>query len=358
MQTNGRILVVQPELYATTIGVFEHERLLYKQTIQHNEEELSKFTRIMDQVAYRKQTLLHQLDLDGINISKFSAVCGRGGLLQPITGGTYAINDKMLYDLKTASYGEHVSNLGAVIADGIAKGLNIPAYIVDPPVVDEMQSIARISGIPEIERKSIFHALNHRQAGRLASKRLGKNYNELNLIVIHIARGITIGAHKKGKIIDVTNGLEGEGPFTVDRSGGIPIGRFLRYGIDKFDQIEDWEQKLIKQSGLKGYLHTEDPKVIQLNLLKKDPWTMEIMQALAYQIAKEIGSMSTVLHGEVDGIVFTGNVEDDDFVMKEVITRINWIADVMVFPGNNELEAMNEGVLQVIRGEIPVKAYP
>ncbi|MBT2598381.1 MULTISPECIES: butyrate kinase [unclassified Oceanobacillus] len=358
MQTNRRILVIQPELYATTIGVFENERLLYEQTIHHSEEELNKFTRIMDQVSHRKHTLLHQLDLDGINISKFSAVCGRGGLLQPITGGTYAINEKMLYDLKTASFGEHVSNLGAVIADSIAKGLNIPAYIVDPPVVDEMQPIARISGIPEIERKSIFHALNHRQAGRLASKRLGKTYNELNLIVIHIARGITIGAHRNGKIIDVTNGLEGEGPFTIDRCGGIPIGRILQYGIEKSDQIEDWEQKLIKQAGLKAYLHTEDPKVIELNLLKEDPWTIEVMQALAYQIAKEIGSMSTVLNGEIDGIVFTGNVEEDDFVMKEVITRINWIADIMVFPGNNELEAMNEGVLQVVRGEVPVKTYP
>ncbi|MFS0751495.1 butyrate kinase [Oceanobacillus sp. 1P07AA] len=358
MQTNERILVIQPELYATTIGVFEKERLLYEQKIHHSEEELNNLSRMMDQVPYRKQSLLHQLDMDGINISKFRAICGRGGLLQPITGGTYAVNDQMLYDLKTASFGEHISNLGAVIADNIAKGLNIPAYIVDPPVVDEMQSIARISGIPEIERKSIFHALNHRQAGRLASKRLGKTYNELNLIVIHIARGITIGAHRYGKIIDVTNGLDGEGPFTIDRCGGIPIGRFLRYGLDKNDRIDDWEQKLIKSAGLKAYLHTEDPKVIHSNLLKEDPWTIEVMQALAYQIAKEIGSMSTVLNGEIDGIVFTGNVEEDDFVMKEVITRINWIADVMVFPGNNELEAMNEGVLQVIRGEAPVKIYP
>ncbi|GIO21854.1 butyrate kinase [Oceanobacillus sp. J11TS1] len=358
MGQNGRVLVIYPDLYTTTIGMFEGNHHLYQQTIAHDEEELSRFDQLIDQVAYRKQAIFEQLDMDGMNTSRLISICGRGGLLRPISGGTYKVNDAMLYDLKTNAYGEHVSNLGAVLAYEIAENLNLQAYIVDPPVVDEMQQIAKYTGIPEIERTSIFHSLNHRHAGRIAAKQIGNSYTSLNLISIHLARGITIASHCAGKIIDVTNGVDGEGPFTIDRSGSIPLKGFLTYISEHYSMKEDFLWSHVQQDGgIKAYLHTEDPLVIQSRLMKGDQLTKEVIEAQAYQIAKEIGAMSTALRGEVDGIVFTGKIKENDFVIDAVIPRINWIADVMVFPGKNDLEAMNEGVLEILNHPEDVKIY-
>ncbi|MFD1413939.1 butyrate kinase [Oceanobacillus jeddahense] len=358
MNQRARILVIYPDLYITTIGVFEGNHLLYQQKIKHDEEELQHFVQLIDQVPYRKQAIFEQLDLDGMNTSRFISVCGRGGLLRPISGGAYKVNDAMLYDLKTNAYGEHVSNLGAILAYEIADNLNITAYIVDPPVVDEMQKIAKYTGIPEIERASIFHSLNHRHAGRIAAKQIGSAYHSLKLISIHIARGITIASHHTGKIIDVTNGVDGEGPFTIDRSGSIPLKGFLSYLTEQYSAEEDFLWNHVQQDGgIKAYLHTEDPTIIRSRLMKEDQHTKEVIEAQAYQIAKEIGAMGTVLHGEVDGIVFTGKINENDFVIDAVIPRINWIADVMVFPGKNDLEAMNEGVLEILNNSHEVKTY-
>jgi len=354
----GRILVIYPDLYFTTIGVFEGNHLLYQQKISHNEDELHRFEQLMEQVSYRKQAIFEQLDLDGMNTSRFISVCGRGGLLRPISGGTYKVNHAMLYDLKTNAYGEHVSNLGAVLAYEIAENLNIQAYIVDPPVVDELQAIAKYTGIPEIERASIFHSLNHRHAGRIAAKQIGAAYHSLKLISIHIARGITIASHHTGKIIDVTNGVDGEGPFTIDRSGSVPLKGFLTYIFEQYTPDEGFLWNHVQQDGgIKAYLHTEDPSIIRSRLMKDDQHTKEVIEAQAYQIAKEIGAMSTVLHGEVDGIVFTGKINENDFVIDAIIPRVNWIADVMVFPGKNDLEAMNEGVLEVLNNTQKEKIY-
>lgn len=358
MSQSGRVLVIYPDMYITTIGVFEGNHHLYQQTIIHDEDELNHFDQLNDQVVYRKQAIFEQLDLDGMNTSRFISVCGRGGILRPIRGGTYQVNDAMLYDLKTNAYGEHVSNLGAILAYDIAENLNIQAYIVDPPVVDEMQKIAKYTGIPKIERASIFHSLNHRHAGRIAAKQIGAAYSSLKLISIHIARGITIASHHSGKIIDVTNGVDGEGPFTIDRSGSVPLKGFLNYISEQYSSVEDFDWNQLQQAGgLKAYLHTEDPAIIRSRLLQGDPHTKEIIESQAYQIAKEIGAMSTVLHGEVDGIVFTGKINENDFVIDAIIPRINWIADVMVFPGKNDLEAMNEGVLEILNNPGEVKIY-
>lgn len=358
MLTNRRVLVIYPDRYSTKIGVFEADHLLYEQTIFHEEREITFSDQLIEQVPFRKAAILAQLDIDGINASRFVGVCGRGGLLRAMSGGTYEVNHAMLYDLKTNAYGEHVSNLGAVLAYEIADNLNIKAYIVDPPVVDEMQQIAKYTGIPEIERTSIFHSLNHRHAGRIAAKQIGKNYASLKLISIHIARGITIASHRQGKIIDVTNGVEGEGPFTIDRSGSVPLKGFLNYVLHKNQLDEDFLWSHVQQDGgIKAYLHTEDPQLIQSQLTKGDRKTKEVIEAQAYQIAKEIGAMSTALFGDVDGIVFTGKIKENDFVIQSIIPRINWIADVMVFPGKNDLEAMNEGVLEILNNPEKLKVY-
>lgn len=219
-----RILVINPGSTSTKIGVFDNEVSILEKTIRHESEAIQSFENIIDQYEFRKRTILETLDQEGINISKLSAVCGRGGLLRPIEGGTYRVNELMLEDLRNGYAGQHASNLGGIIAYEIAAGLNIPAYIVDPVVVDEMEPIARISGFPLIERKSIFHALNQKAVARRIAKEMGKRYDELNLIVTHMGGGITVGVHKQGKVIDVNNGLNGEGPFSPERAGTVPAG--------------------------------------------------------------------------------------------------------------------------------------
>lgn len=214
-----RILIINPGSTSTKIGVFQNEQSLFEKTIRHDTETINTFNTIIEQYEFRKDTILEALDDEGINIHKFHAVCGRGGLLRPIEGGTYAVNDAMLKDLREGFSGQHASNLGGILAYEIASGLNIPAFIVDPVVVDEMDPIAKISGFHLIERKSIFHALNQKAVARKVAKDLKKKYEELNLIVAHMGGGITVGAHKNGKVIDVNNGLYGEGPFSPERAG-------------------------------------------------------------------------------------------------------------------------------------------
>lgn len=219
-----RILTINPGSTSTKIGVFHNERSIFEKTLRHNIEELQRFNHIIDQYEFRKNHILETLHEQGINISKFDAVCARGGLLRPIEGGTYEVNDDMIEDLKSGYAGQHASNLGGIIAREIADGLNIPSYIVDPVVVDEMSVLAKISGMPEIERKSIFHALNQKAVARKAAASLGKRYENMKMIVTHMGGGITIGVHDHGRVIDVNNGLHGEGPFSPERAGTVPAG--------------------------------------------------------------------------------------------------------------------------------------
>lgn len=219
-----RILTINPGSTSTKIGVFHNERSIFEKTLRHNIEELQRFDRIIDQYEFRKNHILETLHEQGINISKFDAVCARGGLLRPIEGGTYVVNDEMIEDLKSGYAGQHASNLGGIIAREIADGLNIPSYIVDPVVVDEMSVLAKVSGMPEIERKSIFHALNQKAVARKAAASLGKRYENMKMIITHMGGGITIGVHDRGRVVDVNNGLHGEGPFSPERAGTVPAG--------------------------------------------------------------------------------------------------------------------------------------
>ncbi|WP_077326865.1 butyrate kinase [Virgibacillus siamensis] len=357
-QEHFRVLVINPHTLSTTIGVFDNHTCIFENTIQHNEDELRQFQWLMDQSSYRKEHILNQLDNEGINISRFNAVCGRGGLLRPIQGGTYKINEIMLRELKEGCNGEHVSNLGAVISNGIAEGLNIPSYIVDPIVVDEMDDIARISGVPEIPRKSIFHALNQKAAARRAAKDLGKTYPEARLIVAHMGGGVTIGAHREGKVVDVNNGLDGEGPFSPERAGTVPSGELASLCFSGNYYREDIMKKLVENGGLKGYLHTNSAGEIEKRIDDGDPFAMYIYDAMAYQIAKEIGAMAAVFNGDADAIVLTGNLAFGNTLIKLISDRVKWIADIMTYPGENELQALNEGVLRVLSGKEAVKTYP
>jgi butyrate kinase len=353
-----RMLVINPGSTSTKIGVFDNEISILEKTIRHDSRMINSFVNIIDQYEFRKNTILETLDKEGINISKLSAVCGRGGLLRPIEGGTYAVNEIMLDDLRTGFAGQHASNLGGIIAYEIASGLNIPSYIVDPVVVDELEPIARISGFSLIERVSIFHALNQKAVARRVAKGLGKNYTELNLIVTHMGGGITVGVHKQGKVIDVNNGLHGDGPFSPERAGTVPVGDLVALCYSGQYFRDEIMKKLVGQGGLVGYLGTNDAVEVEKRIGAGDEQASLIYEAMAYQVAKEIGAASAVLAGKVDAIVLTGGLAYGKGFVKSITDRINWIADTIVHPGENELQALAEGALRVLRGEEKVKEYP
>jgi len=353
-----RILIINPGSTSTKIGIFDNEISVFEKTIRHEAEIINTFTNIIDQYEFRKTVILETLDNEGINISKLSAVCGRGGLLRPIEGGTYVVNDIMVKDLRAGYSGQHASNLGGIIAYEIASGLNIPSFIVDPVVVDELELIARISGFSLIERKSIFHALNQKAVARRVAKELGEKYNDLNLIVTHMGGGITVGVHKQGRVVDVNNGLHGDGPFSPERAGTVPAGDLVSLCFSGEYFREEIMRKLVGQGGLVGYLGTNDAVEVERRIKTGDEEARLIYDAMAYQVAKEIGSASAVLSGKVDAIILTGGLAYGKNFVKSITDRINWIADVIVHPGENELQALAEGALRVLRGEEEVKEYP
>ncbi|HLO12253.1 MAG TPA: butyrate kinase [Pseudoneobacillus sp.] len=353
-----RILVINPGSTSTKIGVFDNEMSILEKTIRHESETINRFDNIIDQYEFRKNTILETLDQEGINVSKLNAVCGRGGLLRPIEGGTYAVNDLMLQDLRVGYSGQHASNLGGIIAYEIATALNIPSYIVDPVVVDELDEIARVSGFALIERKSIFHALNQKAVARRIAKELGKKYEELNLIVTHMGGGITVGVHKQGRVVDVNNGLHGDGPFSPERAGTVPAGDLVSLCFSGDYYREEIMKKLVGQGGLVAYLGTNDAVKVEQMIEKGDEKAKLVYSAMAYQVAKEIGAASAALMGKVDAIILTGGLAYGKDFVKDISDKINWIADVIVHPGENELQALAEGALRVLRGEEQEKEYP
>ncbi|MEC0280307.1 butyrate kinase [Bacillus halotolerans] len=352
-----RILTINPGSTSTKIGVFHNERSIFEKTLRHNIEELQQFDHIIDQYEFRKKHILETLHEQGINISKFDAVCARGGLLRPIEGGTYEVNDGMIEDLKSGYAGQHASNLGGIIAREIADGLNIPSYIVDPVVVDEMSELAKISGMPEIERKSIFHALNQKAVARKAAASLGKRYENMKMIITHLGGGITIGVHDRGRVVDVNNGLHGEGPFSPERAGTVPAGDLVNLCFSGEYTKEEMMKKLVGIGGLSGYLGTNDAVKVEQMIQEGDEKARLIFDAMAYQVAKEIGAASAVLKGEVEAIVLTGGLAYGKSFVSSIRSYIDWISDVLVYPGENELQSLAQGALRVLQGEEQSKQY-
>ncbi|MTI49752.1 butyrate kinase [Sporosalibacterium faouarense] len=357
MAETYRILTINPGSTSTKIAIFDNEKLVLEETLRHSSEEIGKFEKLFDQYEFRKNIILEILNEKGINITKLSAVVGRGGLLKPISGGTYEVNEKMLEDLKVGVLGEHASNLGGVIANEIASQLNIPAFIVDPVVVDEMDDVARISGMPELDRKSIFHALNQKAVARRAAKEIGKNYDELNFIVAHMGGGVSVGAHKQGRVVDVNNALDGEGPFSPERAGGLPVGDLAKLCFSGKYTLADIKKKIKGQGGLVAYLGTNDGIEVEKRINAGDEKAELVFKAMAYQIAKEIGSCAAVLEGNVDGIILTGGIAYGKEFVKWITDRIGFISKIFVYPGEDELIALAQGGLRVLRGEEKAKIY-
>lgn len=356
MSPTHRLLIINPGSTSTKIAVFENETQVMEETLRHTDEELAPYATILDQYTFRKNVILTALEAQDIDLEELDAVVGRGGLLKPMEGGTYRVDERVLADLKSAVMGSHASNLGALIANEIAEQYQIPAYIVDPVVVDELEDLARISGMPEIQRISIVHALNQKAVARRAAKEAGKHYAEMNLIVAHLGGGISVGAHKKGRIVDVNNAL-GDGPFTPERTGGLPTDQLAKLCYSGQYTLEEMKKKLVGKGGLVAYLGTSDGREISRRIQEGDSYAEQIYQAMAYQVAKEIGAAAAVLEGDVDAILLTGGLAYDALLMGWIKKRVNFISPVILYPGEEEMKALAEGGLRVLSGEEQAKEY-
>ncbi len=352
-----RILAINPGSTSTKIALYDNEKEVFETTLRHPSEEIDKFETIFDQYDFRKNVILETLNEQGINLTKLSAVVGRGGLLKPIEGGTYAVDENMLEDLKVGVLGEHASNLGGIIAYEIASQLNIPSFIVDPVVVDELHDVARISGMPEIERKSIFHALNQKAVARRFAKEIGKEYHDINVIVAHLGGGISVGAHLRGRVVDVNNALDGEGPFSPERSGGLPVGDLAKMCFSGKYTHDDIKKKIKGKGGLVAYLNTNDGREVFKRIEAGDKEAELCYQAMAYQVAKEIGMCAAVLKGDIDAVILTGGLAYNSTFSGWITESVAFLGKVVVYAGEDEMSALAEGGLRVLRKEEESKRY-
>ena len=352
-----KILVINPGSTSTKIGVYEDENLLFDKTLRHSAEDIAQFNSIPAQKDWRCQLVLKALREENFDINTLSAVSGRGGLLRPIRGGTYAVNDNLVNDCTIGVQGQHASNLGGILAREIGDSLGVPSYIVDPVVVDELTDKARISGMPELPRRSIFHALNQKAVARRFAKENGKRYEDLNLIVIHMGGGVSVGAHDHGQVVDVNNILDGEGCFSPERSGTVPVGDLVKMCFSgKYTQKEIYK-KICGNGGFNGYLHTNDAREVGKMAESGDALAKQVWEAFFYQIAKDAGAMAAVLHGKVDQIILTGGIAYNPFTAQTLTDYLGWIAPVTTYPGEDELLALCQGALRVMTGEEEAKNY-
>jgi butyrate kinase len=351
------IVAINPGSTSTKISLYQGNEEILTETITHQIEDLARFNKASDQDLYRMEIIVRVLREKNVDLNGIKAVVGRGGLVRPIEGGTYIVNDEMVADLKKGVMGDHPSNCGGLIAYAISKSLGCEAFIVDPVVVDEMAPIAKISGMPLIQRKSIFHALNQKAVARELASQLKKSYSELNMIVAHMGGGITVGCHERGRVIDVNNGLDGDGPFSPERSGAVPIGDLIK-GCFTGEYTLPEMKKLVKgHGGMVAYLGTNDMRAVEKRIDNGDNKAKLVFEAMAYQIAKEIGAMSTVLKGEVDAIVLTGGMAFSEKLVDLIKSRVEFIATLYVFPGEQEMKALALGALRVLCGEEKAKTY-
>lgn len=352
------ILVINPGSTSTKFALFEEEDLIFEKTLRHSSEELSAYKKITDQFHFRKDLIMNELIARKVDFPGIAVVVGRGGLVKPIESGIYLVNEKMKLDLKAGLLGEHASSLGGLIAEDIAVSLpNAKAFIVDPVVVDELQPFARLSGHPEIERISIFHALNQKAVARIYAASIGKNYEDLNLIIAHMGGGISIGAHKKGRVVDVNNALNGDGPFSPERSGGLPAGQLADLCFSGKYTHSEIKSMLTGKGGMVAYLGTNNFKEICEMAENRDEKAMLVRDASAYQVAKEIGAMAAVLNGNVDAIILTGGMAYQESHVNFIKSMISFIAEIIIYPGEDELKALAFNGLLALNREIEIKTY-
>lgn len=350
-------LIINPGSTSTKIGVFEDETLLFEETLRHSTEEIAQYASIVDQKDFRKQIILDLLAKKNFDINSLQVIVGRGGMLKPIPGGTYAVSDELLEDLKIGKQGQHASNLGGILAREIGDSIGVPSYIVDPVVVDELMPIARYSGVPELPRTSVFHALNQKAVAKRYAKEKGVSYDSLNLIVVHMGGGVSVGAHEKGRVIDVFNALDGDGAFSPERAGAVPSGALIKMCFSGEYTEKEVYKKIVGNGGFNAYLGTNDMRDVAKMIADGDAHADEIREAFILQVCKNIGSMACVLKGKVDRIIVTGGIAYNKEVVDKMEERAGFIAPFTVYPGEDELLALAQGALRVLNGEEEAMKY-
>lgn len=353
-----QILAINPGSTSTKIALFEDDRELGSDTRRYDAEALRSFSTVLDQRQMRLEAIYDVLERKGRSLQSIDAFVGRGGLMAPLPGGTYAVNEAMTTDLLSGRYGIHASNLGALLAKDLADGAGgKPAYIVDPVVVDELVPEARISGLPEIERRSIFHALNQKAIARRAAEELGKAYDRCRLVVAHLGGGISVAAHDRGRAIDVNNAFDGEGPFSPERAGSLPAGGLVRLAFSGTLSLKELLLKLSGQGGLVAHLGTNDLREVEQRCDDGDEKARAVYSGLAYQVARAIGAEAAVLAGDVDAVVLTGGLAHSGRFVQALKDRVAFIAPILVYPGEDELRALAQGALRVLRGQEEPRVY-
>lgn len=350
------ILVINPGSTSTKAAIFKDKEKLLQKNLVHSAEDMGRFKKVTDQYEYREKMILDWLKDENIGTDRLSAVVARGGLLRPMPGGTYRVTDAMIEDLRIGIQGEHASNLGGIIAKGIADSEGIPAFIVDPVASDELDDIARVSGLPEVPRRSLVHALNIKAVARKTARDMGRAFDDLNLIIAHLGGGISIAPLRKGKIVDVSGADDG-GPFSPERTGSLPVGDLAQLCFSGQYTKEEMKKKILRKSGLVGYLNTNDARDVVERIEKGDKEAALIFDAMAYQIAKEIGSMATVLKGKIDAVVLTGGLAYSTLLCDKIQKRVGFIAPIKIYAGEDEMLALAEGAVRVLRGEERAKIY-
>ena len=351
------ILAINPGSTSTKISLYNGAEEVFTKTLRHSSEEIGGFDKVIDQFKFRETTIVAALEESGVKLEDLAAVVGRGGLRRPISSGVYAVNEEMVEDLKSAKYGEHASNLGGIIALEISKRVGCPAYIADPVVVDEMCDVARVGGHPMFPRLSIFHALNHKAIAKLYAKEIGRDYNDLNLVVAHLGGGCSIAAHSKGKVVDVNNALMGDGPFSPERTGGISAMQLAKVCFSGEYTHEEIKKIISGKGGIVAHLGTNSFKDVDDMVAAGDPKATLISDAFVYNVAKAIGGMAAALSGNVDGIVVTGGIAYGKLIMQQLTDMVKFIAPVKIYPGEDEMGALAKNAFAVIEGKEEVKQY-
>jgi len=356
MREEHRLLVINVGSTSTKVAWFKGNDLIVLETIRYGSEDLAGYSSINEQLPLREKDLLEFLKRNGIGLEEVDMIVSRGGLGRPSPAGAYEIDEAMCRDLLEGKFGKHPSALGPAMALDFSRRYGMPAVVIDPPSTDEFQPLARFSGLPEIDRKSVLHALNQKASARRLAVELGKNYEEMNLIVAHLGGGITVGAHRKGRVVDCTHGL-GEGPFTPERAGSLPTTDLLDMAFSGKLDKKQILSRLVGQGGLFAYLGTNDVEKVEEMIRAGDERAELVYEAMAYQVAKEIGAISVVLKGEIDGIILTGGLAKSEMMTGLIREWIRFIAPVFVYPGEDEIAALAEGGLRVLRKEEELKTY-
>ncbi|MDA3879951.1 MAG: butyrate kinase [Prolixibacteraceae bacterium] len=356
---NPKILVINPGSTSTKIAVFEGETCLFTKTIRHFIDDLIHYDSIIEQYEFRKDIILGTLELEKVDLSGISIIMGRGGLTYPLKSGIYEVDDRMLTHVRKGVWGQHASNLGPVLAHSIAKEITgAKAFIADPVVTDELEAVARFSGHPRFERRSIFHALNQKAVARLYARSINRKYNDLNLIVVHMGGGVSVGIHSGGKVIDVNNALDGEGPFSPERSGTLPVGQLIECCYCGNFTEDEIRRMVVGEGGITAYLNTNSMMDVEEAVQAGNTEYIKILDAFVYQVAKAIGEMSTVVNGSVDAIILTGGIAQSTIITDKIKEKVGFISQIVIRPGEDEMEAMALNACLMLKGELEVQKYP